>query len=112
MFSLVFLIFNSELGKVKIQQINSVLDVYSLQEGLRKWKFIRMLNFVSTGQKSNNFVVFFPRKESKTFKILLEQTHTFYIVNSHFKTSNLSRHLKIVGDSDPNFLNRSSSYVE
>ena len=64
-----------------------------------------MLDFASTGQKSNNYVVFFPRKESKTFKILLNLT-LFDIVNSHFETSNLSRHLK------KNFLHSSSSYVK
>ena len=93
-----------ELGKVKIQQINSVLDVYSLQEGLRKWKVIRMLDFVSTGQKSTNFVVFFREKNQKHSKFSLSNLTLFDIVNSHFETSNLSRHLKIVGDSDPNFL--------
>ena len=34
-----------ELGKVKIQQINSVLDVYSLQEGLRKRKVITLITW-------------------------------------------------------------------
>ena len=89
---------------MKIQQINSVLDVYSLQEGLRKWKVIRMLDFVSTGQKSTNFVVFFREKNQKHSKFSLSNLTLFDIVNSHFETSNLSRHLKIVGDSDPNFL--------
>ena len=63
-----------------------------------------MLDFVSTGQKSNNFVVFFREKNQKHSKFSLSNLTLFDIVNSHFETSKLSRHLKIVGDSDPNFL--------
>ena len=65
-----------------------------------------MLDFASTGQKSNNYVVFFREKSQKHSKFSLINLTLFDIVNSHFETSNLSRHLK------KNFLHSSSSYVK
>ena len=79
-------------------------EVSKDQQNSSRIIIIRMLDFVSTGQKSDNFVVFSREKNQKHSKFSLSNLTLFDIVNSHFETSNLSRHLKIVGDSDPNFL--------